>query len=192
LVLTATFTTLCHSRLAEEFKFCSTSRRLRCATHKFNLVAQSILFGTDKDSFENHEDNIPDEENFLTEWQKEGPSGTLIDLLHFINSQLRVEQVECYQIEENEVLPDPEFKVSWNSFFSAFERALKLRGLIESFVQCYIEHYRREAAKCSAKNQKVQHASSFCSDWRYDFVRLGCYQQLSPDPEALEGSHITA
>jgi len=53
-----------------------------------------ILRSRDK----NDQSNLSDKEAFLKEWQQEGPIGTLLDLLIWINSTQRIEQFEEYQI----------------------------------------------------------------------------------------------
>src|SRR5947207_3624021 len=92
--------TTCLEYLAREFKFDRHTRRLRCIAHTLNLVMQRIFFSKDKESFENDRENLVDEEEFLKEWQEEGPISTLIDMLFSINSTQWIQQLERYQIED--------------------------------------------------------------------------------------------
>ena len=86
--------TICLEYLAREFKFDGRTQRLCCVAHTLNLVTQRILFGKDKESFENDRENLIDEEEFLKEWQEEGPISTFIDILFSINSTQRIQQFE--------------------------------------------------------------------------------------------------
>ena len=49
----------CLDYLATLYKFVKIERRIRCAAHILNLVAQSIMFGIDKEAYENEDANIP-------------------------------------------------------------------------------------------------------------------------------------
>ena len=67
--------------LSDLLKFEATKRRLRCAGHIFNLVAYSILFGTDNTNLEPIGDAIYDDDILsleLTKWRVKG----LIRKLH--------------------------------------------------------------------------------------------------------------
>src|SRR5205809_5765744 len=86
--------TICLEYLAREFKFDGRTQRLCCVAHTLNLVTQRILFGKDKESFENDRENLIDEEQYLKEWQEEGPIRTFIDILFSINSTQRIQQFE--------------------------------------------------------------------------------------------------
>jgi len=44
------------------------------------------MFGKDKEVFENEDVNILEEEEFLEQWRKERPLGTLCDLINSINT----------------------------------------------------------------------------------------------------------
>ena len=49
----------CINHLSTKLNFKKEDRWIRCAAHTLNLAAQSILFGKDKDAYENEEANIP-------------------------------------------------------------------------------------------------------------------------------------
>lgn len=95
--------------LAIKFNFIASHRHGRYAYHILNLVAQQIIWSKDKDSFKNDE-NIPEEEKFLTEWRKEGALGALCDLIVSINTAQQIKLFESFQITQN-VPPDLNFKV---------------------------------------------------------------------------------
>jgi hypothetical protein len=49
----------CIDHLSTKLDFKKEDRWIRCAAHTLNLAAQSILFGKDKDAYENEDSNIP-------------------------------------------------------------------------------------------------------------------------------------
>jgi hypothetical protein len=44
--------------LRARFRFKSKHRRLRCSAYTINLVSQSIIFGSNKDAFNNDDENL--------------------------------------------------------------------------------------------------------------------------------------
>ena len=44
--------------MADEFDFFAPYRRLRCTCHIINLVAQTVIWGKDRDMFENEHVNL--------------------------------------------------------------------------------------------------------------------------------------
>lgn len=199
--------TKCLEYLSKELDFDRLARRLRCSPHTLNLVAQRILFGRDKESFENDISNLTDEEKFLKEWQQEGPIGTLLDLLLWINTTQRIQQFEQYQIEENNMLSDPDFKVlqvikpiktRWNSYQDAFERAIQLKGPLDAFAQYHIDQHNHEAARCKARGRKPPEPPLFIrtggmTSYDWDVIR-NYVQMLRPFKEAtkrLEGRGVS-
>jgi hypothetical protein len=59
------------------------------------------MFGKNKEAFENEDANIPEEEEFLEQWRKEGPLGTLCDLINSINTPQLIQLFEQYQVDKN-------------------------------------------------------------------------------------------
>jgi len=56
-----------------------------------------MMFGIDKESFENDEENLPEEKIFLKEWREEGPLGTLCDVLNYIKTPQQYEKLELFK-----------------------------------------------------------------------------------------------
>jgi hypothetical protein len=74
----------CIEALSDLLEFEATKRRLRCAGHIFNLVAHSILFGTDDANFEPISDAINDDDILsleLAKWRSKGPIRKLHNLV---------------------------------------------------------------------------------------------------------------
>lgn len=95
----------CNEALGEIYGFDKSFKRVRCAAHCINLAAQAIMYGTDKESFENAEKHVPEEEEFLRMWRREGPLVTLMDIIYSVNTPYLNELLEGYQIEEKKMLP---------------------------------------------------------------------------------------
>ncbi|OLL22978.1 hypothetical protein NEOLI_005448, partial [Neolecta irregularis DAH-3] len=182
--------------------FVSDNARNNDTSHILNLVAQSILWGKDKDAFDNENKNIPDEEKFLKEWQKEGPLGTLIDILFSINTPFKHELFNSYQVAENNLLPKNEFiplniikpvKTRWNAFLDSFEQAIQLRGPIDSFVQYHINKWQRETASLRVKGKTIPKPSLYIQlgglnsyDWDVISNYIAILQLLKEATKKLE------
>ncbi|KNG44749.1 hat domain-containing protein [Stemphylium lycopersici] len=58
------------SAATREFRdFNPTQRRLRCGSHTINLIGQALLFGNNKDAYDNAAEHIDDKEAFIAAWQ---------------------------------------------------------------------------------------------------------------------------
>jgi hypothetical protein len=60
--------------------------RLRCGPYTLNLVGQAIIFGKDKDAYDNAEDEHRDEDRFMATWRQHGPLGVLMDIINYIKT----------------------------------------------------------------------------------------------------------
>jgi hypothetical protein len=75
--------------IAEVFSLNKNHRRLRCAGHIINLIARSLLYGFDKDLFEQEEldaglADLEDVEEELEHWRRAGPVGKAHNLVVWI------------------------------------------------------------------------------------------------------------
>ncbi|KPA35844.1 transposase [Fusarium langsethiae] len=88
----------CLEELATELGFNKQHHRLRCCGHIINLVARSILFGTDADAFE--EDCQADKElqDEMRLWRAKGPIGKLHNIVHWVQrSGQRIDKLHKLQ-----------------------------------------------------------------------------------------------
>jgi hypothetical protein len=53
--------------LSRVYDFDATHRRLRCGPHTLNLIGQAIIFGGDKDAYDNAAEQLNTEELYLQE-----------------------------------------------------------------------------------------------------------------------------
>lgn len=106
-----------------------------------------------------------EEEVFLAEWRRYGPLGILIEILNAINTPQLYEYLDRLQYEENEVYRLPDFKslslikpvkTRWNSYHSAFERAVQLRGPIDTITEHLVESWNAENAPTKKRRTKIK------------------------------------
>ena len=155
-------TTIRHLAIAYDFN--DIERRCRCAPHIINLVAQTMMFGIDKDAFENDTDKIVDETKFLKDWRQTGPLGTLCDIINYIKTPQLYEKLDEFQRQSHQP-PDPDFrpkalikpvKTRWNSYVKAFRRAIEIKDALDAFIQYYIEQHRMEFARMKSKRRNAR------------------------------------
>ncbi|KAI1508853.1 hypothetical protein Ptr86124_012152 [Pyrenophora tritici-repentis] len=137
--------------LGAKFGFKSKHRRLRCSAHTINL-------------------NLAEEEKYLNEWRKQGPLGTLIDVISYIKTPQQYDMFANFQRLARQDLPaddDAKFQIlepvkpcvtRWNSFCSAFERAVLLQPAFNSYVCFYVEQQRVADSHARTKNNKKPQA----------------------------------
>ncbi|CCE34912.1 uncharacterized protein CPUR_08851 [Claviceps purpurea 20.1] len=131
----------CLKTLGGLLGFEPTERRLRCAGHIFNLVAHSILFGTDVANLEPVGDAIYDDKILaleLTKWRSQGPIGKLHNVVLWVRrSALQRERLEAKQkdlkFEEVKQLVQDN-STRWNSTYYSLQRAVELRRPLEAML----------------------------------------------------------
>ncbi|PZD23251.1 hypothetical protein A1F96_10416 [Pyrenophora tritici-repentis] len=89
-----------------------------------------------------------EEERFLQDWRKRGPLGTLLDVINYIKTPQQYEVFRNFQDLANRELPTENQKVlevvkpcvtRWNSYCSAFERAVELQPAFNSYIAYYVD-----------------------------------------------------
>lgn len=148
--------------LASEFGFDPAYRRLRCCAHILNLGAQAVIWGRDREAFENNRTSLGDEEKFIEEWRKFGPISVLFDIIASICTpqarqlfeQLQRDEATTYSTPTDEVeilqLVKP-VRTRWNSYYQTFVRAVRLHGPIDSYVELKLEEHCRANALTKRK-----------------------------------------
>ncbi|KAA8615967.1 hypothetical protein PtrV1_11367 [Pyrenophora tritici-repentis] len=191
--------------LGAKFGFKSKHRRLRCSAHTINLVGQSIIFGSNKDAF-NNDENLAEEEKYLNEWRKQGPLGTLIDVISYIKTPQQYDMFANFQRLARQDLPaddDAKFQIlepvkpcvtRWNSFCSAFERAVLLQPAFNSYVCFYVEQQRVADSHARTKNNKKPQAPAWmrskgltAADWAVITEYIEVLKPLKDATKRLEG-----
>lgn len=58
--------------------------RLRCIPYTINLLSQVIIFGNDKDAYDNALEEYGSKERLIGEWRKHSPLSVLVDVINYI------------------------------------------------------------------------------------------------------------
>ncbi|KAI1671877.1 hypothetical protein L13192_02736 [Pyrenophora tritici-repentis] len=135
--------------VAREFgDFNPTQRRLRCGPHTINLIGQALLFGNNKDAYDNAAEHIDDEEAFIAAWRKHGALGTLLSVTTYIKTlQQHALFTECLKASNNNLPAAARVKIlrpikpvvtRWNSYYSALERATYLKGGFDLYIEKHV------------------------------------------------------
>ncbi|XP_044716004.1 transposase [Hirsutella rhossiliensis] len=147
----------CLEDLGTELGFNKQHRRLRCCGHIINLVARSILFGTDADAFEEDCQANKEIQDEVRLWRSRGPIGKLHNIVHWVErSGQRIERLHKLQSIENTAL-GLEDKTTydvvmdnatrWNSSESMMERGYMLRNALDSLVQAEVTEWNQYVAR---------------------------------------------
>jgi hypothetical protein len=198
----------CLEDLSIEFGFNKQHRRLRCCGHIINLVARSILFGTDADAFE--EDCQADKEiqDEIKLWRSKGPIGKLHNIVHWVQrSGQRLEKLHKLQLIENTAL-NLEDKTTynvitdnatrWNSSEAMMERGYQLRNALDSMVQAEATEWNQYVArrtqngtkpmpKKSRKKPAIVDDKMSAEDWSVISEYLAILKPLKIATKRLEG-----
>ncbi|XWX00783.1 hypothetical protein V2A60_008804 [Cordyceps javanica] len=164
----------CLDELAGELGFKKQHRRLRCCGHIINLVARSILFGTDADAFE--EDCQADKE--LQEESIE-------------NAALGLDDHTTYDVITDNA-------TRWNSSEAMMERGYQLRNPLDSLVQAEVTEWGQYVAartangtrpmpKRSRKKPAIVDDKMTSEDWAVIAEYLTILKPLKIATKRLEG-----
>lgn len=89
------------AKLSTLYNFSTRRRRLRCNPHILNLVGQAIIFGNNRDSYDNAVEEYSDEEKFIQQWRRQGPLGVLLDIINYIRTPQQYTLFENLQAHTN-------------------------------------------------------------------------------------------
>ncbi|KJZ69950.1 hypothetical protein HIM_10658 [Hirsutella minnesotensis 3608] len=154
----------CLEELGSELGFNKQHRRLRCCGHIINLVARSILFGTDADAFEDDCQSDKEVQDEMKLWRARGPIGKLHNIVHWVQrSGQRIEKLHKLQNMENtamglenamthDVILDNATR--WNSSEAMMERGYMLRNALDSLVQAEVTEWNQYVALKTANGAK--------------------------------------
>jgi hypothetical protein len=198
----------CLEELPIELGFNKQHRRLRCCGHIINLVARSILFGTDAEAFE--EDCQADKEiqDEMRLWRAKGPIGKLHNTVHWVQrSGQRIEKLHKLQGIENtalgledratyDVIMDNATR--WNSSEAMMERGYQLRNPLDSLVQAEVTEWDQYVAmrtgkgtrpmpKRSRKKPAIVDDKMSSEDWAVIAEYLAILKPLKIATKRLEG-----
>ncbi|KAI1664144.1 Dimer-Tnp-hAT dimerization containing protein [Pyrenophora tritici-repentis] len=144
--------------LAQEYGFNATHRRLRCGPHTLNLIGQTLLWGKGSAAlFDNDVQELTDEHDFIEEWRRVGPLGVLLSIMNYIKTPQQHKLFEDFQrlaytklpssasADDRKILePVKPVVTRWNSYYSCFERAVKLQFAVNAYATHHIQRVQRE------------------------------------------------
>ncbi|KAG9378443.1 Dimer-Tnp-hAT domain containing protein [Pyrenophora tritici-repentis] len=145
--------------LALQMGFSATERRLRCGPHTLNLIGQMLLWGEEKESYDNEETERVNEAENMATWRGDGPLGVLLAVINYIKTPQQYALFEKYQklaIRDQPVnAPTEQHKIKepvkpvvtrWNSYVSCFERAVELQLAVNGYANYHIQKIETEDA----------------------------------------------
>ena len=150
--------------LAEKFSFDATKRRLRCAVHIINLIAQQIMYGSDLSAFEEEGYNAMDLRKELEQWRQRGVLGRLRNIIYWITDKhadgSRYRTFEKYQKEAAQCTNSSEKPAGlrrpndtrWNSHYYAFESACANRAAIDDYCDQETHNHNRTVRQICERN----------------------------------------
>jgi hypothetical protein len=149
---------------------------------------------------------VQEEESYLSEWRKHGPLGMLIDIINYIKTPQQYDMFVNFQHLARQDLPannDAKFRIlepvkpcvtRWNSFCSAFERAVLLQPAFNSYISFYVEQQRIADLHAQTKNNKTPHAPVWmrsngltAADWAAITEYIEVLKPLKDATKRLEG-----
>ncbi len=198
----------CLDHLGIELGFNKQHRRLRCSGHIINLVARSILFGTDADAFEEDCQAEKEIQDDITLWRARGPIGKLHNIVHWVQrSGQRIEKLHKLQSIENialgmdghttyDVVTDNATR--WNSSEAMMDRGYRLRNALDSLVQAeetewsqYVcrrtQNGTRPMPKKCRKRPAIVGDKMSADDWSVIAEYLAILRPLKTATKRLEG-----
>lgn len=198
----------CLDELACELGFNKQHRRLRCCGHIINLVARSILFGTDADVFEEDCQANKELQDEMKLWRAKGPIGKLHNIVHWVQrSGQRIKKLHKLQSIENtalgledtttyDVITDNATR--WNSSEAMMERGYQLRNPLDSLVQAEVTEWGQYVAartangtrpmpKRSRKKPAIVDDKMTSEDWAVIAEYLAILKPLKIATKRLEG-----
>jgi hypothetical protein len=96
-------------------------------------------------------------------WRQDGPLGVLLGVISYIKTPQQHELFNDFQRLANAELPTEERRIlepvkpvvtRWNSYFTAFERAVKLQPAINAYARHHITRIRTEDTFAARRRNK--------------------------------------
>jgi hypothetical protein len=190
--------------LASVYDFNAAYRRLRCIPHTLNLIGQAIIFGSDKEAYNNAVAELNIEELYMRDWRRAGPLGVLIDVINYIKTPQQYELFREFQRAANAELPAGErlhilepvkpVVTRWNSYYAAFKRATQLQAAYNSYAEHHINRVSLDDRRARQLGNKLSDAPGWmrstgltAADWAVITEYQDCLEPLKLAIERLKG-----
>ncbi|KAG9387038.1 Dimer-Tnp-hAT domain containing protein [Pyrenophora tritici-repentis] len=133
--------------LALQMGFSATERRLRCGPHTLNLIGQMLLWGEEKESYDNEETERVNEAENMATWRGDGPLECFSRL-----STTSKHHNKQHKIKE----PVKPVVTRWNSYVSCFERAVELQLAVNGYANYHIQKIETEDAPLKQATKRLE------------------------------------
>jgi hypothetical protein len=193
--------------IAQKMGFSATDRRLRCGPHTLNLIGQRLLWGQDADAYDNNARELANESEFMCEWRRDGPLGVLLSVINYIKTPQQYELFGSFQTLAHRELPadapEEDRKVlepvkpvvtRWNSYYSCFERAVKLQSAVNAYANHHIRRVRDEDTYAESRGNRLPDAPRWmrsdgltAADWAVVTEYIDVLKPLKSATKRLEG-----
>ena len=143
------------------------------------------------------------EEELLAEWRKQGPLGTLLDVINCIRTPQQHEVFRNFQDLANRELPAENQKIReivkpcvtrWNSYCSAFERAVELQPALNSYIAWHTDSRGPVESRSRTCGNRAGEAATWmrsgglsANDWAVARDYIEVLQPLRSATKRLEG-----
>jgi hypothetical protein len=190
--------------IARLYNFNAAHRRLRCGPHTLNLIGQAIIFGKNKEAYDNVAEEHASEQAFMAQWRRNGPLGVLMDVINYIKTPQQYKLFADFQHLANPALPTHNrLKIlkpvkpvvtRWNSFYCSFERAAHLHAAYDSYASHHIRAIAAADAHAISKGNKLPDAPAWmrsdglsAGDWVVITQYIEVLKPLKHATECLKG-----
>jgi hypothetical protein len=198
--------------VASKIGFNATERRLACGPHTINLIGQMLLWGKEKESYDNNESEAGNEAENMASWRGDGLLGVLLDIINYVKTPQQYALFEKYQrLAHGELpadAPAEKHKVlelvkpvltCWNSYYDCFTRAVELQLAINGYANYYIQRIETEDAYARSRNNKLPDAPDWMrsdgintADWQVITEYIDVLGPLKQATKRLEGRGINS
>ncbi|KAG9382290.1 Dimer-Tnp-hAT domain containing protein [Pyrenophora tritici-repentis] len=169
--------------LALQMGFSATERRLRCGPHTLNLIGQMLLWGEEKESYDNEETERVNEAENMATWRGDGPLGVLLAVINYIKTPQQDQPVNAPTEQHKIKEPVKPVVTRWNSYVSCFERAVELQLAVNGYANYHIQKIETEDAplKQATKRRRPRQKRCFGAIAEVIPDRLQSYEDVIHD-----------
>jgi hypothetical protein len=137
----------------------------------------------------------------MREWRRHGQLGTLIAVINFIRTPQQHELFQACQRDANKALPADDHiplltpvrpvVTRWNSYHAAIERATKLHGAFDRYMEHHIKsvafNEKRSGSACKDVPAWMRQGGLAANDWATITEYQNCLKPLEIATKRLEG-----
>jgi hypothetical protein len=193
--------------IGQNLGFSASDCRHRCGPHMLNPVGQRLLWGQDEDAYNNSKRKLADKTEFMGKWRRDGPLGVLLSIINCIKTPQQYELFSSFQMLAHRELPNdaPEkdckvlepvkpIVTRWNSYYSCFERAVKLQSAVNVYADYHIRRVQDEDTYTESRGNKLPKVLRWmqldgltAADWAVVTEYLDVLKPLKSATRRLEG-----